>query len=74
MLFHVKRWRGHVGLPKRIIDTLKACGVPKINSESYMPVSEASIGALLKIRNLIRLDIVTKPKPSVTKARGYFIL
>lgn len=64
--FRIQLVRSRIGLPKKTVNTINALGFTKRNSIVYHPVNESFAGAILKIKELVKVDVVdeklTKPE------------
>lgn len=74
--FRVKLYRGFIGLPKRYREWARTLGLQKRGQTNYVPVIPETMGAILKLKELLRVDLVDE-KPASTKTsypKGYQII
>lgn len=62
----IKLYRGFIGLPKKLRDNAKCLGLYKRFQTTYVPIIPETVGNLLKIKELVKVEYV-KEKPVETK-------
>lgn len=68
--------RGHIGLPDRFRDHLRALGLRRTHQKSYVAVNPVNLGNILRVKELVKVRPVNgRPVPGARYwAKGYTVL
>ncbi|BCS20634.1 mitochondrial 54S ribosomal protein uL30m [Aspergillus puulaauensis] len=58
--FRVTLVRSAIGLPRRTTDVLKALGLKKRMATVFHPVSQSTVGQIMKVKELVEVQEVEK--------------
>ncbi|KAH3679191.1 hypothetical protein WICMUC_001203 [Wickerhamomyces mucosus] len=58
MFYRITLKRSTIALPKQIKDTVSKLGLNKTGSISYRPVSPIAAGMILKVKELVNVEVV----------------
>lgn len=58
--FKIKLCRGFIGLPERYREWAKTLGLRKRGQTSYVPVQPETMGAIIKMKELLKVDLVSE--------------
>jgi ribosomal protein L30 len=74
--FKVKLFRGFIGLPEKHREWAKNLGLRKRGETVYVPVRAETVGSILKLKELLKVDLVDEIPKAInpTYPKGYQIV
>lgn len=74
--FKVKLCRGFIGLPQEVRERATTLGLTRKGQIRYVPVIPETMGAILKLKELIKLELVDEIKDDKKKTypKGYQVI
>lgn len=69
--FRIQLVKSRIGLPKNRVKIIDSLGFRRRNSVVFHPVNEGTAGAILKLKELVKVEVVDKPisKPEMRELR-----
>lgn len=74
--FKVKLYRGFIGLPDKYREWAHTLGLKKRGQTSYVPVMPKTMGAIIKLKELLKVDLVDEKPASINPVypKGYEVV
>ena len=74
--FKLKLYRGFIGLPEKYKEWAKTLGLMRKGQINYVPVMPETMGAIIKLKELLKVDLVDSKPESTTIAypKGYEVV
>lgn len=74
--FKVKLYRGFIGLPEKYREWARTLGLRKRGQTNYVPVMPETMGAIIKLKELLKVDLVDEKPDYINPVypKGYEVI